>query len=128
LYRVELLEARGEYSSSLFSLPSPLPMIYFTTLLLSVSLTIILVRSKLTESFRSAVMKRYPPNGVTWGYLVNCPQCSGVWVGLVCAVCYIPLIASGAPFRSVFEVIHFVAVVTFGTSLGALLADTYLFK
>jgi len=103
----------------------PPHMIYFTTLLLSVSLTMILVRSKLTESFRSAVMKRYPPNGVTWGYLVNCTQCSGVWVGLVCAVCTIPAFAGT---RSVFEVIHFVAVVTFGTSLGALLADTYLFK
>jgi hypothetical protein len=100
-------------------------MIYFTTLLLSVSLTMILVRSKLTESFRQWVVSWSNPNKVSFGYLANCPQCSGVWVGLFAALCCVPHLAYT---MSMSGLVHFVAVIAFGTSLCALLVDTYLFQ
>jgi hypothetical protein len=93
-------------------------MLYATTLLISVSLTMILVRSKLTEDLRYWTAIWSDPKKVSLAYAINCPQCSGFWVGFAVAFLFAPQA----------EAVKFIAVVTFGTSLLAAVVDRYLFS
>lgn len=100
-------------------------MIYLTTLLISVSLTVIIVRSKLTESSRNWVSTWSDINKTSIAYALHCCQCTGIYVGFVTSVCCLPNFYAITPRG---EVICFVLTVTFGTSLLAHIIDRYLYS
>jgi len=85
------------------------------TLLISVSVTMIVVRGKIAEPLRLWLMRHSDADRISVAYAINCPQCTGVWIGLA-----IGLI--------VFPTFFFVSVLTFGTSLLASVVDKYLFS
>ena len=72
-----------------------------------------MVRSKIAEPVRLWVMRHSDIEGISVAYAVNCPQCMGIWVGLAVGLLVNPTV-------------YFVAVMAFGTSLFASLADRYL--
>jgi len=98
-------------------------MVYLTTLLISVSLTVIIVRSKLTESSRNWVSTWSDINKTSIAYALHCCQCTGIYVGFVTSVCCLPNLVYSMPPS---EIACFVLTITFGTSLLAHIVDRYL--
>ena len=86
------------------------------TFLISVSATLLVVRSKIMESVRLWVMKYSDVDRISIGYAINCPQCMGIWIGLFV----------GILFYQVSPTLLFLTAMTFGTSLLAMVADRYL--
>jgi len=64
---------------------------FIILILSSLGLINILVYSLLMEGYRSLIINIFTRFGIgEWGeYLVNCPSCSGVWVGIVLTIIYI---------------------------------------
>ena len=75
----------------------------------------IAVRGKIAELVRLWIMQHSNVERVSAAYAINCPQCTGIWVGLVVGLLVNPTV-------------YFVAVMAFGTSLLALVVDKYLFS
>ena len=100
-------------------------MMYLTTLLISVSLTVIIVRSKLTESSRNWVSTWSDINKTSIAYALHCCQCTGIYAGFVTSVCCLPNFYSA---MLLCEMIYFVLTITFGTSLIAHMIDRYIYS
>ena len=98
-------------------------MVVVSTLLISVSLTLIVVRSKLTEGLRLWIVQWSNPNKVSLGYAINCPQCTGVYFGFITSLCCIPVV----PVQNA-EIAFYIVVITFGTALLAQMVDKYLIR
>jgi hypothetical protein len=96
-------------------------MVVLSTLCISVSLTLIVVRSKLTEGLRHWIVQRSNPNEVSIGYAINCPQCTGIYAGFITSICCLPAV----PLQGA-EIEFYIATVTFGTALLAQVIDKYL--
>ena len=88
------------------------------TLLISVSVTMLIVRSKIMEPIRLWIMRHSDVDRISVGYAINCPQCAGVYIGFF----------TGFLFFQVEPTLLFLTAVTFGTSLLAMVADRYLYN
>lgn len=45
-------------------------------------LTKLVIDDKITEDFREAVFERFPPDSTKIGYVLTCPWCVSLWVGI----------------------------------------------
>ena len=94
-------------------------------LIIATGLTLIIVRSKITEPVRLWLMTKQDPNGLTLAYMVNCAQCTGVWVGLAVGLSVLPLIPQASWYEWAY---YFPAIISMGTSFVTTVVDRYIFS